>query len=131
MILAIPPFKEGELKGNSDTYHAKMIELVKRLTIATEKGMLEWETGGEKSPNVFSTNIDGSTIRMKFEEAFGEILVQVSDSEGTPLVSIDSTRISDKAERLLFRQLLEAVQIKEEGLDRFLDALLAKLPDRR
>jgi hypothetical protein len=131
MILAIIPFKEGELKGNNDTYHAKMVELVKRLTIATEQGMLEWETGGDKSPNVFSTDVDGSTIRMKFEEAFGEILVQVSDSAGNSLVSIDSTRIHEKAERLLFRQLLEVVQVKEEGLDKFLDSLLAKLPESR
>jgi len=112
-----------------DIHHPKMLELVRRLTLGTQQGAVQWN-GGRSDSNSFQSKIADKMISIKVEEQFGEVLVQVSDTSGNPLVGIDSTRTREPAERKLFHQLLQVVQKKEGGIDKVLDEILTHLPEK-
>ncbi len=110
-----------------DIHQPKMLELVRRLTLATQQGIVEWAPDNPKRKDHFKTEVAGKVISVKVEEQFAEVLVQVSDKGGKPLVAIDSTLVSDQSERRLFVELMDVVRQKEAGIDDLLDALLAEL----
>jgi hypothetical protein len=114
---------------DQDIHHPKMLELVRRLTLGTQQGVVQWN-GGRADSNSFQAKIADKVISVKVEEQFGEVLVQVSDASGSPLVGIDSTRTREPDERKLFHQLLQVVQKKEGGIDKMLDEILTQLPER-
>lgn len=110
-----------------DIHRPKMLEIVRRLTLATQQGILEWVPDNPKRKDHFKTEVAGKLISVKVEDQFAEVLVRISDRSGNPLVAVDSTLVRDQSERRLFVELMEAVRKKEEGIEDLLDALLAEL----
>ena len=102
---------------------------VKSYGVDTQQGVVQWN-GGRADANSFQAKIADKMISIKVEEQFGEVLVQVSDTSGNPLVGIDSTRTREPDERKLFHQLLQVVQKKEGGIDKLLDEILTHLPEK-
>ena len=110
-----------------DIHRPKKLELVRRLTLATRQGIIRWEPVSDEQTEHYRMEIAGKVILVKVEEQFAEVLVQVLEKDGRPLVDIDSTLISEQSERRLFVELMEAIWRKEAGIDDLLDALLAEL----
>jgi hypothetical protein len=104
-----------------------MLELVRRLTLATQQGIVKWDPASPERKDHFKTEIAGKVILVKVEEQFAEVLVQVLEKDGRPMVAIDSTLVSEQSERRLFVELMEVVRRKEAGIDDLLDILLAEL----
>lgn len=104
-----------------------MLELVRRLTLATQQGIVRWAPDSPERKDHFKTEVAGKVISVKVEEQFAEVLVQVSDKGGNALLVVDSTLVSDQSDRRLFVELMDVVREKEAGIDDLLDALLAEL----
>ena len=113
-----------------DMHRDKMLEMVRRLTIGTQQGVVEWKGNGSQSHDSFLATVADKTIHVKVEDQFGEVLVQVLGKDGKPIVGIDSTRIQTQPDRKLFTDLLQVVRKKEGGLEKMLDEILAQLPER-
>jgi lysyl-tRNA synthetase class I len=107
----------------------KMLEMVRRLTLGTQKDTVDWTEAAPGAGYNYYTEIADHIISIKVSEQFGEVLVRVSDKRGRLVASADSATMKDASQRTDFQRLFQEVRRKAGGAITVLDDILAHLPE--